>query len=267
MANHTPDFLGHHLRTLPIHRVLVRSIEARLFWELDEELIEPILDVGCGDGTIAEIAFPSHHGRIVGIDPRAGDVREAHTRGAYAIVAVADGARLPCADASFPTVISNCVLEHVEPLDATLREIARVLQPGGRFITGVVGHHFPDMLLGTRIFGPRYGRWFNRISVHHNTFTPRGWAERFEAAGLVVDDWHYYVSPGALKLFDISHYYGAPSLLTRRLLGRWLVYPPLSPNRLWKPILRRIYLAPPPAEGPYIFFKCRKPASTHHTAG
>ena len=41
MANHTPDFLGHHLRTLPIHRVLVRSIKARLFWELDEELIEP----------------------------------------------------------------------------------------------------------------------------------------------------------------------------------------------------------------------------------
>ena len=75
---------------------------------------------------------------------------------------------------ALPTVISNCVLEHVEPLDATLREIVRVLKPGGRFITGVVGSRFPEMLLGTQILGPRYGRWFNRISVHHNTFTPEG---------------------------------------------------------------------------------------------
>ena len=260
MTARQPDFLAHHLRTLPIHRVLVRSVEARLFWELDDELEEPILDVGCGDGTFAEIAFPAHHGTIVGIDPRPDDVREARRRGAYAVVTVADGAHMPCADSSFPTVISNCVLEHVEPLDATLREIARVLRPGGRFITGVVGHHFPDMLLGTRLFGPRYGRWFNHISAHHNTFTPEGWSARFEAAGLVVDDWHYYVSPAALKLFDLSHYYGAPSLITRKLLGRWLLYPPLSPNRLWEPILRRIYMAPPPAKGPYIFFKCHKPA-------
>ena len=41
MANHPPDVLDLQLRTLPLHRVLLRSIEARLFWELDEELIEP----------------------------------------------------------------------------------------------------------------------------------------------------------------------------------------------------------------------------------
>ncbi len=54
MANQTPDLLGLHLRTLPIHRVLLRSIEARLFGELDEERIEPILDVGCSDSTFAQ---------------------------------------------------------------------------------------------------------------------------------------------------------------------------------------------------------------------
>lgn len=54
MANHTPDVLGLQLRTLPLHRILLRSIEARLFWELDEERIEPILDVACSDGTFAQ---------------------------------------------------------------------------------------------------------------------------------------------------------------------------------------------------------------------
>lgn len=208
-----PDFLRHHLQTLPIHRTIIRSVEARLFWELDEELAEPILDVGCGDGTFAQIAFPSHHGKIVGIDPRPADVREAEERGAYAVAMVADGAHLPFDDASFPTVISNCVLEHVVPLDETLREISRVLQPGGRFITGVVGDKFASMLLGTQLFGARYGRWFNRISVHHNTFSPQRWTERFETAGLTVEEWHYYLSPSALKIFDLSHYYGAPSTL------------------------------------------------------
>jgi SAM-dependent methyltransferase len=259
MASQAPDFLRHHLLTLPIHRVLVRSVEARLFWELDGELQEPILDVGCGDGTFAQIAFPTHHGRIVGIDPLPADVREAQERGAYGLVMVANGSHLPFPDASFPTVISNCVLEHVEPLDETLREIARVLQPGGRFITGVVGDQFASMLLGTRLLGPGYGRWFNRISVHHNTFSPEGWSARFRAAGIEVEHWHFYVPPWALKIFDLSHYYGAPSLLTRKLLGRWLLYPPLTPNLLWEPLLRRVYNAPPPKAGPYIFFRCRKP--------
>lgn len=239
---------------------MICSIEARLFWELEDQLIDPILDVGCGDGTFVQIAFPTHHGKVVGIDPRPADVREAHERGAYGVVIVADGAEIPCPDNSFPTVISNCVLEHVVPLDATLREVARVLEPGGRFITGVVGHRFPEMLLGTKLLGAGYGEWFNKIAVHHNTFTVEGWTERFAAAGLEVEDWHYYMSPDDIKIFDVSHYYGAPSLLTRKLLGRWLLYPPLSPNRLWEPLLRRIYLAPPPPDGACIFFKCRKPA-------
>ena len=63
----------------------------------------------------------------------------------------------------------------------------------------------------------------------------------------------------ALKLFDFSHYYGAPALLTRRLTGRWLLYPPLTPNLLWEPLLRRIYEAPAGDDGPYYFFICRKP--------
>lgn len=255
-----PNFLRQHLQTLPIHRTIVRSIEARLFWELDAELEEPILDIGSGDGTFAQIAFPTHHGQIVGIDPRRDDTHEAHARGAYGLVMVADGAHIPCANNSFPTVVSNCVLEHVVPLDATLREIARVLKPGGRFITGVVNDRFASMLLGTKLFGPGYGRWFNKNAVHINTFSPEGWTERFQAAGLQVEDWHFYVSPGATKLLDFSHYYGVPSLLTRKLLGRWLVAPPFTPNLLWEPLLRPIYLAPPPSDGSCIFFKCRKPA-------
>jgi SAM-dependent methyltransferase len=261
MTAHT-DFLRPHLLTLPIHRAIIRSVEARLFAELAPSLPEPIVDIGSGDGTFVEIALPGQH--VFGIDPRHDDTREAVGRGVYAGLSVADGAALPFADEQFASAISNCVLEHVVPLDQTLGEVARVLRPGGVFVASVVGHHFPEYLLGTALLnglgldGRRYGRWFNRISYHFNTLSPQEWRARFAAAGFETLTLRPYISAAALKLFDFSHYYGAPSLITRKLTGRWLLYPPLTPNRLWEPLLRRIYAAPDPADGAYYFFVLRK---------
>ncbi len=256
------DFLRPHLLTLPIHRVMIRSIEARLFAELAPELPEPIVDIGSGDGTFVQIALPGR--QIFGIDPLLADTREALARGAYAGLSVANGRALPFPDASFASAISNCVLEHVVPLDETLAETARVLRPGGLFVASVVGNRFPKELLGTWVLdrfgldGARYGNWFNKISAHVNTLSREGWAERFSRAGFTVMSVRPYLSAAALKLFDLSHYYGAPSLLTRRLTGRWLLAPPLTPNLLWEPLLRRIYEAPPDDDGPYYFFVLRK---------
>ncbi len=261
--NTTRDFLRPHLLSLPIHRAMIRSIEARLFAEIAPELPEPILDVGSGDGTFVEIALPGK--QVFGIDPIRSDTYEAAGRGVYAGLSIAGGQSLPFADATFAAAISNCVLEHVVPLDATLAETARVLKPGAPFIASVVGNRFPQELLGSKVLdtlgldGRRYGQWFNKISVHHNTLSVADWTARFERAGLEVVTYTPYMSAAALKLFDLSHYIGAPSLLTRRLTGRWLIAPPLTPNLLWEPVLRRIYDAPPGADGPYYFFVCRRP--------
>ncbi len=256
------DFLRPHLLTLPIHRVIIRAVEARLFAELAPELPEPIVDVGSGDGTFVQIALPGK--QVYGIDPRRDDTHEAASRDVYAGLSVADGAALPFADGQFASAISNCVLEHVIPLDETLRETARVLRPGGTFIASVVGHRFPEWLLGTALLntigldGGRYGRWFNKIAYHFNTFSPEGWRARFVAAGLETVAMRPYISARALKLFDFSHYYGAPSLITRKLTGRWLLCPPHTPNLLWEPLLRPIYEAATPEDGACYFFVLQK---------
>ncbi|MFP4438700.1 MAG: class I SAM-dependent methyltransferase [Chloroflexaceae bacterium] len=258
------DFLRPHLLTLPIHRAMLRAVEARLFAEIAPDLPEPIVDIGSGDGTFVEIAFPGK--QVFGIDPIPSDTDEAARRGVYAGLSVSNGAALPFPDAHFASAISNCVLEHVIPLDETLREVTRVLRPGGQFVASVVGNRFPQDLLGTTLLnavgldGSRYGRWFNKISYHFNTLSAAAWTERFNAAGMEVVTYRPYFSAAALKLFDLSHYYGAPALVTRRLTGRWLLCPPLTPNLLWEPLLRRIYEAPPGEDGPYYFFVCRKPA-------
>jgi SAM-dependent methyltransferase len=241
---------------------LIRSVEARLFAELAPDLPEPILDIGSGDGTFVQIALPGK--TIFGVDPLLPDTREAHARGVYAGLSVASGAALPFPDGRFASAISNCVLEHIVPLDATLAETARVLRPGGRFVASVVGNRFPQDLLGTWLLnrlgldGSRYGRWFNRISYHVHTLSADEWRARFERAGFEVLAWRPYLGAAALKLFDFSHYYGAPALITRRLTGRWLLAPPLTPNLLWEPLLRRIYDARPGYAGPNYLFVLRK---------
>ncbi|RRR70164.1 MAG: methyltransferase domain-containing protein [Candidatus Viridilinea halotolerans] len=256
------DYLRPHLLTLPIHRAMIRSIEARLFAELAPQLPEPMVDIGSGDGTFVEIAFPGK--RVYGIDPLLRDTREAAGRGVYAGLSVANGRALPFGDSQFASAISNCVLEHIIPLDETLAETARVLRPGGIFVASVVGERFPRDLLGTWLLerlgfdGTPYGNWFNRISYHFNTLSHTAWCERFARAGFTLVASQPYMSAAALKLFDFSHYYGAPALLTKRLTGRWLLAPPCTPNLLWEPLLRTIYNAPPGADGPYYFFVLRK---------
>ncbi len=256
------DFLRPHLLTLPIHRAMLRAVEARLFAEVAPDLPEPIIDIGSGDGTFVQIALPGK--QVVGIDPIPGDTHEAGRRGVYNGLSVASGAALPFPDEHFAAAISNCVLEHVVPLDETLRETARVLRAGAPFVASVVGNRFPQDLLGTTLLnaigldGSRYGRWFNKISYHFNTLSAQEWSRRFNAAGFEVILCRPYFSAAALKLFDFSHYYGASALITRRLTGRWLLCPPLTPNLLWEPLLRRIYAAPPGEDGPYYFFVCRK---------
>jgi SAM-dependent methyltransferase len=257
------DFLRLFLLTVPLPRALVRAVEARLFTELVPQLPEPILDIGCGDGTFAQITLPGKH--IIGIDARSCATHEASQQDVYQGLSVATSERLPFKDQCFASSISNCVLEHITPLDETLQEVQRVLQPGGLFAATVVGEQFAQDLLGSRLLqaigsdGTRYGRWFNRISQHVHTLSASAWRERMTRAGLEVILLRPYLSATALKVFDLSHYYAAPALITRRLTGRWLIYPPYTTNLLWEPLLRRFYDTPSGEDGPYYFILCRKP--------
>jgi ubiquinone/menaquinone biosynthesis C-methylase UbiE len=47
---------------------------------------------------------------------------------------VADAERLPFDDDSFDLVLGHAVLHHIPDLDQSLREVLRVLKPGGRFV-------------------------------------------------------------------------------------------------------------------------------------
>ena len=59
---------------------------------------------------------------------------EAHARGGEVSYARAGAAELPFASASFDAVIACLVFEHIDDIDDAIEEVARVLEPGGRFV-------------------------------------------------------------------------------------------------------------------------------------
>lgn len=112
---------------------------------LPEVAGQRVLDVGCGPGAYAEWLL-DHGARVVALDVSPAMVTHAkqRTKG-RADVRVADLGR-PLeflADASFDLVLAPLVLEYVRDWRAALRELHRVLVPGGVLVASVT-HPFAD---------------------------------------------------------------------------------------------------------------------------
>ncbi len=98
-----------------------------------------VLDIGCGHGaSLAAIAARAPKGRVVGVDPSPLMVDMAVRRNRRLVrrgrarVVVAGAETLPCPDVVFDRALCVHVVYFWTDLDACLREIARVLKPGGR---------------------------------------------------------------------------------------------------------------------------------------
>jgi SAM-dependent methyltransferase len=102
-----------------------------------------ILDVGSGTGSLAIEALRRWpHVRVIGIDPSGGMLEVARREAAAALVAqdadryeteVAPADELPFGDRSIDLAVSSFVLQLVPDRGAALREVRRVLRPGGTF--------------------------------------------------------------------------------------------------------------------------------------
>ena len=110
-----------------------------------------VLDVGCGTGTLT-IALKQRHPdvEVVGLDPDPKALGRARAKCARAAVTVQFDEGFsdapPYADATFDRVLSSLMFHHLprDVKEGTLREIGRVLKPGGELhlldFTGSHGH-------------------------------------------------------------------------------------------------------------------------------
>jgi ubiquinone/menaquinone biosynthesis C-methylase UbiE len=126
---------GHHESVLRSHTW--RTAENSAGYLLDA--LRPgqsLLDVGCGPGTLTvDLARRVAGGRAVGIDRSAEVLAEASAHAASAGIDVefrtGDAYALAFPDASFDVVHAHQVLQHLTDPSRALREMRRVLRPGG----------------------------------------------------------------------------------------------------------------------------------------
>jgi ubiquinone/menaquinone biosynthesis C-methylase UbiE len=255
------DFLWLNLRELPYFRAMLRAVEAQFYQEF--ELPSPILDVGCGDGHFAKVAFTRKID--IGLDPWAGPIHQAAAQGSYRSLVQADGGRMPFPDAHFASAVSNSVLEHIPHVQAVLADLHRVLKPGALFIFCVPNPRYqsklsvPDMLgrIGLKRMGQAYSDWFMRMSRTRHAVWPETWQGWLEAAGFHLEQWWHYFSPQALHVLEWGHYFGAPTLLPHAISRRWIIAPYHWNLFLTERLVRRYAVAQPDPDGTYTFYIAR----------
>jgi len=258
----TKDFLWLNLKDLPYFRALLRAVEAGFYQDID--LPSPVLDLGCGDGHFASVAFDRKID--VGLDPWWGPVRQARQRGVYHLILQSDGAHMPFPEGYFASGFSNSVLEHIPEIDPVLKEVCRVLKPNAPFVFCVPNHRFlPSLSIGQSLdrwhlnaLAKSYRAFFNRISRHHHCDSPETWQDRLKRAGFKLERWWHYFPPAALRVLEWGHYWGAPTLLPHALIKRWLWMPTRWNLALTERMLRPYAGNVPHPDGAYTFFIAKK---------
>ena len=131
------DEIGGQLQERAYARAGTRAVLDRQHARIAEQLaLRPglrMLDLGCGVGHL--LTWLTHHTPAsgYGIDLSLNSLRTARRGGLHGL-SVADAAHLPFRDATFDAVVCNGSAHHLPDLDRSLREIRRVLRPGGRLV-------------------------------------------------------------------------------------------------------------------------------------
>jgi demethylmenaquinone methyltransferase/2-methoxy-6-polyprenyl-1,4-benzoquinol methylase len=156
-----------------------------------------VLDVAAGTGSISRVLKSSGF-RVLSLDQSLEMTRIAQSQGAAAVLGTAE--RLPFADAAFDGVTFGYLLRYVEDVSSCMKELTRVVRPGG--VVAMVefgqprGKWFPAWWLYTRTLLPLAGAtigsgWWQvgrflgpNIEAFVRIYPPERLADIWHAAGL-----------------------------------------------------------------------------------
>jgi SAM-dependent methyltransferase len=93
-----------------------------------------VLEVGTGEGQVARRLAAAGVPTVVGLDPTVAQITEARRRAGGPAYVRGGADALPFGDGAFDTVVACLVFEHIDAVDEAIAEVARVLEPGGRFV-------------------------------------------------------------------------------------------------------------------------------------
>lgn len=157
---------------------ITEQLETRLIFDLAGNLAgKRVLDIGTGDGTYA-LEAAAQGAKVTGLDPDpemlSAAERRAEGRQLQIGFQLGRVEAIPLADASFDVVFAVTVMCFVSDTGAALREMSRVLVPGGLLVLGELGR-FSLWAAERRMRG-----WFGSDTWRHARF----WSRR-DLIGLV----------------------------------------------------------------------------------
>ncbi|HEY4105972.1 MAG TPA: class I SAM-dependent methyltransferase [Polyangiaceae bacterium] len=193
----------------------------------------PVLDVGCGDGLFARIAFED--AEVWGIDIDAKEGRWASASKAYAQVILGDVTRAHLPESFFATCVANCSLEHVPRIDLALQTIKKSLVPGGLAYLFVPNAEWASHLLSVRLckelgipsLGLQIQDSIDRLFRHHHLYDERGWSRVVTDAGLELVAIEPVLSTATTVAFEAFLLPSLAGLLNKHLTTRWTNFPNL----------------------------------------
>jgi len=142
-----------------MNRVMTAGLDRRWRKATIEETVQRgdrVLDACCGTGDLAVAARRAGAGEIVGVDFSEQMLERARRKAPELEWIQADVLALPLEDATFDAAVVGFGVRNVEDLEGAIRELRRVLRPGGRL--GILEITTPRGPL--KVF---YRVWFDRI--------------------------------------------------------------------------------------------------------
>ncbi len=192
----------------------------------------PVLDLGCGNGDIGDLALRSHW-PVFGLDRVHSETRAARRRRAYNGLTTADATALPFSGEAFATVVNICVLEHIPDDLGVLREVGRVLKPGGSFVFSTPSVHFEKLLIHSD--APASVEAVNERLGHFHYRSAGEWKALLSDAGMTVEQHRYLLPEASQRLWERLDNLMIARIGGRRVLDiiRALERRSILPKRLW----------------------------------
>ncbi len=163
-----------------MNRLMTAGLDRRWRAATVREAVRPgdrVLDACCGTGDLAVAARAAGAGNVVGVDFAERMLERARRKAPEIEWLQADLLALPFDDASFDAAVVGFGIRNVEDLEVAIRELRRVLRPGGRL--GIL-----EITTPRGVLAPFYRLWFDRIVPLLGRLLPGGEAYTYLPASV-----------------------------------------------------------------------------------